>query len=242
MGRTLVHLPQSPWSEKARWALDHHGVTYKLLEHVPLVFEPVLRIWARDLRRPITVPVLFEGARAWTDSLAIAEHAEEIGGGAPLFPRAHLADVVGWNEVAEQIMQAGRARSMGRMLDDRAALVEQLPPPLRFGGAAFAPVAKMGASFVAGKHVSKTASAAELEAAVTSGLDKAAAALRAGDYLAGNTFTFADVAIACSLGFVAPPARLSIGPATRAAFSDPKLAGIYGGLIAWRDRIVERHR
>lgn len=242
MGRTLVHLPQSPWSEKARWALDHHGVEYKLLEHVPMIFEPVLRIWARDLRRKITVPMLFEGSHVWADSLAIAEHAEEVGRGAPLFPRAHLADVIGWNEIAEQVMRAGRARAMERMLASPEALVEQLPPALRAGGKALRPIARMGAQFVASKHVPKNVAQAELEAAMTSGLDRARAALAGGDYLSGGTFTFADIAMACAVGFVAPAARLPLGPATRASFTETKLLAIYPDLLAWRDRLIERHR
>jgi glutathione S-transferase len=242
MGRTLVHLPQSPWSEKARWALDHHGVEYRLLEHVPMIFEPVLRIWARDLRRKVTVPMLFEGSHVWADSLAIAEHAEEIGRGSPLFPRAHLAEVVGWNEVAEQVMRAGRDRAMDRMLASPDALVEQLPQALRAGGKALRPLARMGAMFVASKHVSKTAAPAELEAAMTSGLDRARAALAGGDYLTSGSFTFADIAMACALGFVSPAARLPLGPATRATFTEDKLATIYADLLAWRDRLIERHR
>jgi glutathione S-transferase len=242
MGRTLVHLPQSPWSEKARWALDHHGVEYKLVEHVPMVFEPVLRIWSRDLRRKITVPILFDESHTFSDSLAIAERAEEVGRGSPLFPRSHLAEIVGWNEVAERIMWAGRARAMERMLQNKQSLVEQLPPFLRPGGRALLPLAKAGAAFVRSKHVPRTTSPAELEAAMTAGLDKARAALATSAYLTGGAFTFADVAIACALGFVVPPARLPLGPATRDVFSDPKLASVYADLVAWRDRLIEHHR
>lgn len=242
MGRTLVHLPQSPWSEKARWALDHHGVEYKLLEHVPMVFEPVLRIWARDLRRRITVPILFEGSQAFADSLAIAERAEELGGGSPLFPRSSLAEIVGWNDVAEQVMWAGRARAMQRMLDSKDSLVEQLPVALRFGGRALLPIAKMGAAFVRSKHVPASTSPAELEAAMTAGLDKARAALAGRGYLTGAAFTFADIAMACALGFVVPPARLALGPATRDVFTDLKLASVYADLVEWRDHLIEHHR
>jgi glutathione S-transferase len=242
MQRVLVHLPQSPWSEKARWALDHHGVPYKLMLHVPMIYEPVLRIWARDLRQKITVPILFEGSRAWRDSLTIAEHAEELGRGAPLFPRSHVADVIGWNEVSERILRAGRARAMERMLQNTGALVEALPPPLRKGGALLAPMAKMGAKFVMGKHVQKGVTAAEYEAAMTSGLEQAERALDGGDYLAGNTFTFADVAICCALGAIKPHPRLAIGPETRAAFTEEKIAAAFPSLLAWRDRVIERHR
>lgn len=242
MQRVLVHLPQSPWSEKARWALDHHGVPYKLMLHVPMIYEPFLKIRTRDLRQKITVPILFEGSRAWRDSLTIAEHAEEIGRGAPLFPRSQVADVIGWNEVSEKILEAGRARAMQRMLESADALVEALPPPLRKGGALLAPMARMGAKFVMGKHVKPGIAAAEYEAAMTSGLEQAERALQGGDYLAGESFTFADLAICCALGAIKPHARLAIGPATRLAFTEEKIAAAFPSLLAWRDRVIERHR
>ena len=34
--RTLYALPYSPWlSEKARWALDHHGIAYREVMYAP---------------------------------------------------------------------------------------------------------------------------------------------------------------------------------------------------------------
>ena len=35
----LVFLSISPWSERARWALDHHGIDYELVAHVPLLMQ-----------------------------------------------------------------------------------------------------------------------------------------------------------------------------------------------------------
>jgi glutathione S-transferase len=128
-------------------------------------------------------------------------------------------------------------------MESKGALIEALPPPLRAGGALLTPLARMGASFVSNKHVLKGASTAEVQAAMTAGLEQVERALRGGaDYLAGGGFTFADVAVACALGFVQPHARLSIGPETRKTFSEPEIAAAFPSLLAWRDRIVERHR
>lgn len=80
-------IPFSPWSEKARWALDHHGCDYHEIHHAPVVGEWRLRA---QMRRPfgrLTVPVLRDGDRWLTDSFDIARHADAIGHGTTLFPR-----------------------------------------------------------------------------------------------------------------------------------------------------------
>jgi hypothetical protein len=59
----LTAIAFSPWSEKARWALDHHRCDYRELAYEPIVGEYVLR-W--QMRRPfgrLTVPVLRDGDR-----------------------------------------------------------------------------------------------------------------------------------------------------------------------------------
>src|SRR5262245_44456729 len=41
--RALLGAFYSPWTERARWALDHHGIAYRFEEHVPVVGELALR-------------------------------------------------------------------------------------------------------------------------------------------------------------------------------------------------------
>ena len=43
MATTLYSIPYSPWSMRARWALDHHRIPHRSREWVPLLTEPVLR-------------------------------------------------------------------------------------------------------------------------------------------------------------------------------------------------------
>src|SRR5688572_23771052 len=88
----------APWCEKARWALDHHGIPYREREHVPLVGELALRIAARRASGPVTVPLLVDGDAVLMDSVAIARRAEAHGRGAPLFPPAHGRAIDAWNE------------------------------------------------------------------------------------------------------------------------------------------------
>jgi glutathione S-transferase len=49
--RKLVALHYSPWSEKARWALDHHGVAYRYEEYKILLGEPKLRLATKKRAR-----------------------------------------------------------------------------------------------------------------------------------------------------------------------------------------------
>jgi glutathione S-transferase len=54
-GLVLVGEGFSPWTEKARWALDHHGIRYRCEEYVPLAGEPWLRLRARRFHGRISV-------------------------------------------------------------------------------------------------------------------------------------------------------------------------------------------
>src|SRR5688572_24596337 len=105
----LYALAYSPWSEKARWALDHHRIDYKYSEHLPLVGELKLRVLLRKPKGRISVPVLRDGGRWFTDSFEIAQHADRIGSGSRLFPGDKLAAIEGWNQKSEEALAAGRA-------------------------------------------------------------------------------------------------------------------------------------
>ena len=66
----------APWCERARWALDHHGLLYREIEQVPLLAEVSLRVAARRLLRRATVPLLVDGPAALMGSDEIAGYAE----------------------------------------------------------------------------------------------------------------------------------------------------------------------
>lgn len=239
---TLVHMTQSPWSEKARWALDHHQISYKSVVHLPMLFEPALRLLSRDPRKKVTVPMLFADGTVYRDSLEIALFAEQRGNRASLFPEDKKSAIFAWNDSAETLMTAERGRLMDRLLASKTALQESVPPPLNKLGAAMVPVAKMAVEFIASKYTAKKPPPAHAEAVITSVLEQAEAALFYEDYLVGSEFTFADVAMASALGMILPHARQPLGPASREVWSEPAIAGAFPALIAWRDRIFEQHR
>lgn len=245
----LLGLPYSPWTEKARWALDARRVAYAFRHYQPLLGEAALRAKVGRWTGKVSVPVLTDdegGVHA--DSAAIARWADGRGEGPALFPAGRADEVTRWVELSERALAAGRALSLVRVLADREALAELVPPKVR---AALGPLApSMGAFGVRRtfrKYGGHVAAADAHRAAFVEALDQLAASL--GDDPAGRgprtllgAFSFADVAMAQALAFVDPPAALRMGPGTRRTFRDPELAERYRDLLAWRDALYATFR
>src|SRR5262245_4880114 len=78
----LITIPLSHYCEKARWALDHIGLTYLEQPHAPLFHRFATR--RNDGR---TVPVLLHAGKSFTDSKAILVYADAMRGGDLLYPQ-----------------------------------------------------------------------------------------------------------------------------------------------------------
>ena len=241
--RTLYGLAQSPYTEKARWALDHHAIAYRYHEHVPLLGEVFLRLKARG--RPsgtkASVPLLVDGPDVLPTSLAIARHADRVGRGAALFPEDQLDAILRWADVSDRVLDIGRAGVMEGLRKNPAAQREALPSfiPGALRGA-LAPMAVSGALFLVAKHgVPKDAKreAAKLPAL----LDEVRSALSGGPFLLSG-LTFADIAVAASLQVLKPRAASPFGPGTRAIWAHEAIAREYEDLLAWRDRLYREQR
>lgn len=242
MAKKLVLLPYSPWSEKARFALDHHGVPYSLEVHAPVTGELSLRL---RLGRPFskaTVPVFFDESEAYADSLAIAERAERVGLGTPLFPAEHRQAILAWNAASERALESGRKRVFQRTLADANALEENLvgvvPAPLRSSARQ---VASNAIRYMQAKYGVDSLD----EGTIERELEKLRAALAGGKlYLVGGVFTYADIAMAVVLQMVEPvrDEHLRIARHVRRTFRDPDLAARFPDLLEWRDRIYDLHR
>lgn len=237
-------MPASPWSEKARWALDHHRIEYVEEAYTPMLSEPALRWRLRRARGRVTVPVLFAEGEAYTDSFDIAEYAERRGGGPPLFRRGLERAIAGWNQVSEAAMRAGRALVSFRVAGDpqaqSEALPDRVPGPLR---RPLGPVARVGIRFLQKKHAvsdDEHVSRALLRAR----LGELRAALADGRHFLLGEFSYADIAMAAALQFVHPvdDRRIRLGPATRRAWTDLDLAGELTDLIEWRDQLYAARR
>jgi len=242
--RLLVSLPVSPFSERARWALDHHRLAYKTFIHEPFVGEGKLRKVVGPGKKA-TAPVLVEGDVVITDSTAIARHADAIGASTTLFPAGRDADIDHWVALANDASSAGRALVTRALLNSPRALDETLPPLLGPLRPLLRPVTRHGTRWFGRKY--NVAIDDDAIAAATAAVRQALLTLRAA--LAGkrcllDEFSYADIVAALILQSATPVkhAAFPLLPATRAAWTSPALTAEFSDLLAWRDELYATHR
>lgn len=240
-GLILVGEGFSPWTEKARWALDHHRIAYRYEEYTPLVSEPWLRLRARRSRGSISVPFLLGPAGfALGDSFSIAQEADRRGREEPLVPLDLMADVTAWNERAERLMRAGRARILEQTELRKDVQLESLPQELPLGiRRLLAPTVRVGTAHLRKKYAVRTVADEELEVELAA--IRSTIARHPTSPLLGR-FTLADIAIASALQAVRPHATEPQGllPAQRAAWERGELAARWEDVLTWRDATVAR--
>lgn len=243
--RSLVTLNVSPWSERAKWALDHHGLAYETIEHVPFLGERRLRRLVGPGKERATVPVLLASGEVLTDSWDIALHADRAGGGPKLVPPDREQEIRRWNALADETMAAGRVLIVTAILADPEALDETLPPPVPAPvRPLLRPITRYTVQWFGrkyGVHPDKTRAS---EAKVRSTLETLCGAIsKDAPYLLGS-FSYADIVMATCLQGVSPVSDryIPLGPATRRAWTLDALAAEFADLLTWRDRLYERHR
>ena len=241
MTMELYAIPYSPWSEKARWALDHHRADYAEVLYQPRLGERSLR---KRTGKPgkVTVPVLFDGAEAFTDSLDIARHADAVGQGAPLFPPGREDEVVRWNAMADEALAHGRVRATIATRDTPGAWRASLPPPLhRLPAFLHGPIVRYATGYLLGKYPVEDATIPAAEARIRAACVALRGGLRGRDTLLDG-FSFADIAMAQALQFVRPHASLPVGRSAQPCWTSEDLAAEFADLLAWRDALYARHR
>jgi glutathione S-transferase len=245
-------LPYSPWSEKARWALDARRVAYRYRVYAPLLGEPLLRLKLGRWRGLVTVPVLTtpEGS-ALADSADIARWADERGEGPTLFPRGEEAAVARYTELGERGLAAGRGLSLVRLLGDAEGLVEMVPRRVRAVlGPGAVTMSALGVRRTLRKYGADAADTAAHARALADVLDALREALSRAPLPAADApqtllgrFSFADIAMAQTLAFVEPPQfGLKLGRAARRSFTHDALRERYRDLVRWRDALYEVYR
>ncbi len=242
--RRLIGLSYSPWTEKARWALDHQRVEYAYEEYLPMLGEPLLRARMRTLRGRVSVPVLLEDGEVYADSFEIALRADALGRGPRLFPEGTVEAIRTWNERAERLSSAGRALLLARLAEDREAQRESLPPWIPRGARSLAtPLAATAVGYLARKYGATARTRADLEETMREALHALRGALQERTTIL-ERFTYADVTMAVALQLVKPVADryIALGPATRRAWTHEPFAAQFGDLLAWRDALYERER
>lgn len=224
----------SPWTKKARWALEYGGIAYDYQEYTPTLSEPGLRWRLRQWTGTVSVPMLFADHKVFRGSWKIARYVDARAGCGEL---GDLDEIAPFNDLSEAALAEGRARVVRCILSNNQALKESLP--------AFVPVAlRTPLTFVARDAVRrldrKYAHLVEPGA-----LRQALVATREGlarsdsDYLL-DRFSYADIAMAVTLEVVAPIANAQppLGPSTQRCWNDLALAKEFEDLLNWRDRIA----
>jgi glutathione S-transferase len=240
----LITLSYSPWSERARWALDHHHIPYREVPHQPVLGELELRRIVGPRQGRYTVPVLLTGEEILTESWDIARYADRMGRAEPLIGETREKELRDFNERVDSAMAAGRALFTPRLLASGAAREETLPPqiprPVRF---LLRPMTWLGVRWFSSKYALGAYEPVRALEELRRLFDSIRARLAGGDYLLGS-FSYADILAAVALQSVVPVADeyIRLGPASRRVWTDPVLAGDYADLVAWRDRLYARHR
>jgi glutathione S-transferase len=235
----LLGAVYSPWTERARFALDVRGVPYDFRAYAAVAGELGLRRKLGRWRGKVSVPVLTTPDGVVDDSVAIAHWANAQGSGPNLFPPG----VEPWIERSNAGMEAGRGLSLERMLRDAAAAAEMVPKPLRrWLGPLAGKIGQLGIARTRRKYGTSGVTS-EAHARVLDGvLDE----LRAG--LGGRetilpAFSFADITMAQVVAYVEPPAfGLRLGRHSRSAFGADGRREKYADLVRWRDALYETYR
>lgn len=224
----LVGEAFSPWTLKARWALDYCGVDYAYREYVPGLSEPWLRWKLSQWRRPVSVPVLLTRERAVPGSWEIAQHAARRAGDERL---GNLSEVRPWDDISERGLAAARTRVVRAVLGDDRALDESVPLLPGKSRVLLRPVARRVARRLDRKYAHLALPNAHRDALIDlrAGLD------RSGTGFLLDRFSYADISMSVLLEAVVPtsgPEALS--PIQRGCWTDADLAEEFGDLLAWR--------
>ena len=237
----FISLDYSPWSEKARWALDWNGLNYENKAYVSMIGTPWLRYKTKKLTGPVGVPVLMDGKKALTDSFDIALFADNKStrqDKQTLFPCEKVAKE--WNELSETALSIGRYACVEKQLDNKAAQIEILPTFIpKAVKPYFTWLARNGLQY----HLDKYPAPENSNATYRGILDKLREALAGKDYIL-DEFSYCDIVMALALQYVKPiESKYSApGPAVAECWTNQALCEEYSDLIQWRDRLYEKHR
>ncbi len=240
----LYGLAYSPWTERARWALDHHRIPHRYHEHVILLGEPLLRWRARNAgMAKASVPLFVDGHTAIGDSLLIARHADAVGEGSHL--STDHPEFGDFSARIEDALQGARASVTAAILADpealresaRAAAPEALTPMLR-------PVAAMAARFIARKYSADLAAGERNRAGIREVLRELRERKGSRRHFVGDSFSAFDLWAATLIQGVSPVSHryIRLSPAVQRAWTQPGLAAEFADLVQWRDEIYAVYR
>lgn len=243
---TLIHVPVSHYSEKARWAFDHKRVPHTRRWPPFGLHPPVCLLLTRG--RHQTVPVLVLDGEGVGDSTEIIRRLEERFPDPPLYP-SEPAERRRALELEEHFDEelGPYIRRMGyhHLLSDPRALTEIAAHQAQYiRPATRRAVERFVKLLLESRFGADSAEAAETaEAKVVAALDRLEAELGGRDHLVGDTFTVADLTAASLLyPLVLPPQgpwRPSYRPEAWTRFQDEHRGR---PAMEWIAATYDRHR
>lgn len=239
----LYRISYSPWSVKAKWALDHHKIKYRKINYQPLLGEPLLHWETGQWLKKVTVPLLVTDSKTIMNSWEIAKYAEQEGTGTPLFPKNKIAAILRFEEIADEISAIGRVLVTERIALDKGALKEMLPPFIpKLARGLMLPLAKTGVQFLRMKYQFPKHPLEYYEMEMKKRLLQLRKELVGKDYLCGE-FSYADITVTVGLHFVVPLDQqyIRLGKNSRRCMTHPIFADEFKDLFSWRDTILTKH-
>lgn len=233
----LITFAASHFCEKARWALDWHGIAYEEIGWPPGLH---LVLTKSHGAKHSTLPILFDGATLIQGSGAIIDWAESKAPdrGRSLNPRTSLAEAREIERRADEIIGPHvRRLAFAETLPShphliKSALFYRASGWRRLAGNAMWPVARR---IMAHMYDIRPGAAAESRAKLEAELDWLDAKLAEGRaYLAGDRFSRADLAVASLLANFAQPKELALNHGMKGA------GGLAADIRRWSKRPVMR--
>jgi glutathione S-transferase len=240
----LIGMYFSPWTERARWALDYHKLLYRYIEYTTLLGQPLLRLKTGKMFSKVSVPLLITSSQRLNDSFDIAKFSDVDSRNSSLVPAPHVDEIKEWTDSAELALCSARIRATRRISASVEALADRLPGYTPgFLRKALAPMAYVATQYILRKYRLENDGNEQLLRNMDDFFDNAAKALN-GRQCVFETFSFADIVIATSLQALVPVADryIYLGAPSRKCMCEPDLATKYSSLVKWRDVVYEQYR
>lgn len=248
----LIGMRFSPYTEKARWALNHHKKTYSYSEHLILFGMPILWWKARKISDNLTVPMMVahtpDGERlVLGDSWDIALYTDKGGANSPLFPADKMGEIHAINALSEQAFDAGRALYMDRLKKDRAAQAESLPNFIpKFLRPFLTSMVHVALKYISWGFGIERKGIPEYETSMRECLKRYEELLAKVNFEGPvlGKFSYADIVMTTSLQFVSPvePKIFGLTPKLIEAWTDSRWETEFPRIFSWRKKIYEKYR
>ncbi len=118
--RRLITIPFSHFCEKARWALDRVGLSYREEPYAPLLHAPAVLLATK--RKSRTTPVLIDDTQIIGDSTDILQHLNKTYSASWLYPTPEALELE--EHFDKRLGPQARALGYGYVLPNRALALE----------------------------------------------------------------------------------------------------------------------